>query len=986
MNRLDAVSRISITAVLALSTSQVSAQTAAPTTPQVEDAGDDIVVTGSYISGSKNEALPVAIVTSDELQRRGNPTLLELVKQLPASGGVIGETNQTGGTLTAASGVATINLRNLGAQRTLVLLNGQRIAPFPVANGPVNINNLPQMAIGRIDMLKDGAAATYGSDAVAGVVNFITRKDVNGLEVTGSARHVRSASQPDFELGGIWGWKGDRGNVMVAGGYQERGQLRGNERGWSTPTYLENPDAGFGASANPSRFTPVNGTTRLATVRDPGCGALGSTPGYLGGVESCITSIVPFFNIVDPTERWQIYAEANFDLTDDVTFHVEALRASTHARVNSVANSTINGNPTSNVTPFPGSYFVPASNPGLIALRQQFPNAIPGAATGVLFSANEFRPFGLGGTGLNKDGVNYTDEDSDNYHVSAGFRGELSGVKFALNATYDTTKYERNTVDTMIYRNALALRGFGNLADAPNACNAANTNNFTTGAGNAALGCHYFNPFSNAVPTNILTGEANSAYNAAVANPTGLVNWMQQPIRQSNYSELFTTDLTLNGELPLQLWGGPIGWAVGAQYRHITFRTDFNNLFDINAVPCTDTLLTGSRTCAAPSGPFALFANSNPVNVNDRVLAAYAELSIPITDRIETHIAARFEDYGLTGSTFNPKFDARWKVLDWFSLRGSVGTTFRAPPLNYLDPTAQTRGGTLRGAVFSVATVGNPNLGPEKATTYNLGAVISTSRLQASVDFWNYKLKDPFTAQPFGTIVSTFFPSSDANCGNPALADLQSLLTFVNNVCGLANLQKVTVSFINGAGQKTNGLDFIVDYRMPLLDGELTIGGDATWTLNYDVEDQRVFGTLVTPAFDAVGKLNSGTGLYSLPEWRANGHIEYSTGPHNIRFDLRYIDGYLDQRSALFTGTLVTGSTPGTAVTTPRPTTGRNIKSFTTLDMTYRLKVSDAITVVANVSNIFDRDPPLVHELISYDSFVANPLGRTYRLSATVKY
>lgn len=201
-----------------------------------------IVVTGSYIQGAAEDAaLPVDVFTAEDLQMQGSPSMVDLVKSIPAVQGVLGESNQFGAG--QSTGSSNINLRGIGAVRTLVLMNGRRIAASPTGNG-VDTNLLPMAAIGRIEVLKDGAAATYGSDAVAGVVNFITKNNVEGLSLDASYSYI-DGSDGDYSANALWGHRTDRWNFMVAGGYRHRSELNTTERDWAVRTFEENPQGGF---------------------------------------------------------------------------------------------------------------------------------------------------------------------------------------------------------------------------------------------------------------------------------------------------------------------------------------------------------------------------------------------------------------------------------------------------------------------------------------------------------------------------------------------------------------------------------------------------------------------------------------------------------------------------------------------------------------------------------------------------------------------
>lgn len=217
---------------------------------QAQEADDSerklgtVTVTGSLIQGTPEDAaLPVDVLSAEDLRLQGNPSALDLIKSLPVSSGVLGDTNQFDGRAQGSEGSGTVNLRGLGSSRTLVLLDGKRLAPNPFAyagNGSVDTNILPMAAVGRVEILKDGAAATYGSDAVAGVVNFITRTDYEGFEVGGDYKAV-DGSDGDYTVNAVGGWQTDFGSFLLAGGYQHRSELSTTERDWALRDFLGNP-------------------------------------------------------------------------------------------------------------------------------------------------------------------------------------------------------------------------------------------------------------------------------------------------------------------------------------------------------------------------------------------------------------------------------------------------------------------------------------------------------------------------------------------------------------------------------------------------------------------------------------------------------------------------------------------------------------------------------------------------------------------------
>mgnify|MGYP001765467734 CR=1 FL=1 len=270
---------------------------------------EEVVVTGSFISRSaETTALPVDVISAEEIEKKGSPTVTEQIKSLTVSSGVLGESNQFGSG-SGAYGVATVNLRGLGAARTLVLLNGKRIANN-------DLNTLPSAAVGRIEVLKEGAATAYGSDAIGGVFNFITRKPFTGLELGANYRYV-DGSDGDYGASVLAGWQGETTSLLFSFGYQHRSDLAITERDWALRPFYENPEGGWTGATNPSRFIPVAGFTYLGASRnDVGCAALGGTT-TADGV--CRQQYLPWDNIVDKEDRGQVYAEFNADLTDSLS-------------------------------------------------------------------------------------------------------------------------------------------------------------------------------------------------------------------------------------------------------------------------------------------------------------------------------------------------------------------------------------------------------------------------------------------------------------------------------------------------------------------------------------------------------------------------------------------------------------------------------------------------------------------------------------------
>jgi iron complex outermembrane recepter protein len=285
------------------------------------------------------------------------------------------------------------------------------------------------------------------------------------------------------------------------------------------------------------------------------------------------------------------------------------------------------------------------------------------------------------------------------------------------------------------------------------------------------------------------------------------------------------------------------------------------------------------------------------------------------------------------------------------------------------------------GTAFrAIDITGNPDLTPESATTYNAGVILDTGVLRASVDYFRYDFEGPLEGEPVSGIVTALFGASGtANCGNPAFAALQSRFTFTAAGCGIGNVTRLKTFVVNSADVRTSGIDFQASARDTFGDLELESGFSGTYVIEYKVDDVTVEGVLVQPAFDAAGLLNFQTTAYPLPEWKGNVYLQGEYGPHSLRAQYNYIDGYTDQRTTIFTGAANAGTLAGAAVTA-----GKFIDSFKTVDVTYRLNLeSTGTTFSLSALNIFDKDPPFARLDFNYDPFTANPLGFTLKAAVS---
>lgn len=954
----------------------------------------EVVVTGSYIRGTPEDAaLPVDVIGAEEIEKRGSPSTLEIIKALPVSSGVLGDTNQFDSRAQGAAGTGSVNLRGLGPERTLVLLNGRRLAANPVVNragGAVDTNLIPAAAIGRVEILKDGAAATYGSDAIGGVVNFITRKNMEGLEASADYRYI-DGSDGDFTGAVAWGHSFGDLNVFLSGGYQRRSPLRVLQRDFANPTYLENPQGGYTAVGNPGVYVPLgNSYTAIgAPQRDVNCAGLDGFPGRSGSTPVCYSRSTQFDNLIDEEDRFQVFGSATYDISDDVQAYVEGFYAQTKIDQITSPSQVPAQTPTIEASADPslaGRFFVPASNPGFASYIAANPGVFPAGAVGVQLVA--YRPMFLGGNPLyGGTGGSSATNKIEAYRISGGLKGTFANdIGFDVALTYMEDSVESTSGDTLVNRLELALRGLGG----PNCDSDPATPGIQGVAG--VGGCMYFNPFSTAVARNSATGAVNPQFDASATNSNELIRWFYSANTTTRTSTLFVADAVLDGKTGIDLGGGPIAWAFGAQFRKDSYKNEPSGYNDQTNYPCVATPDFGVTDCTAQTGPFGLFAPSLPVDVEGDVYAVFGELHFPFTDNLEAQLAARYEDYGgSVGSTFDPKLSIRWQTNDWLAFRASVGTTFRGPPTTATQPVASTSLQGVRGVYRPVDTYGSPDLQPESALTYNAGVLVSAGGFKGSLDYWAFDFDNPLTAEPISAIVNALYPSNTTNrCADPAYAAVLARFTFndangngVADDCAAANIARMKTYIVNGAPVKTDGLDLSLTYDLPdVWGGDLTFGLDATYVHKYQVDPMQIAGLPLAQGFDAVGRLNYQTVAFPLPRYRGSAYLEYQRGDQNLRWTVNYVDGYTDERDDLYSPNVNYGTT-GAAVTLPQ---GREIGSWTIHNLAYRALLPWDSTLTVAVDNVFNTDPPFVRLNLSYDPFVANGYGRTIKVGLKKRF
>ncbi|HEU0044601.1 TonB-dependent receptor domain-containing protein [Sphingomonas sp.] len=972
----------------------------------------EIVVTGSLIAGTREDsALPVDVFSSAELTAEGQTSPLDFIKDIPAVGAVLGDSNQFSTAAQGLGGVGSINLRGLGSTRTLVLLNSRRTIVSP-GDGVVDTNLLPIFALERIELLKDGAAVTYGSDAVAGVANFITRSRFDGVEVQGDWRFIKD-SDGDY-TGSILVGKNLNEDVNLLGGfgYRHRSPLAANDRDFSNLPYAINP-AGYSQIATPATYfiatkpgtngairnnpaLAVRPTTLAATpFLDRGCPELGGTvlPASIGSpVPACYYQYTDYNNLVEKQDFYQAFGQLNVRLSDRTRFHLDVLWARSRTDTKLSPSYASTSAPAGPGTQF--NFFVPASNPGFAAFRQQvgLPATVTVAGLGTIpvpgVSTLLFRPFALGGNPLTEFPFgNDSYSKNNSWRVSGGFDHELSdSLNASLFATYVNATSDSLVPDVIGTRLQDALSGFGGPG-----CDVVNG---TAGTG----GCQYFNPFSNSIAGNPVLGVANPFYTgpatsnlAGNSNDPALIRWLFGNTGTLQEEQQVVVDGVISGGTGIDFGGGEVKFGIGAQYRSSRFTSRPRNdeglgLNDRTITPCS---IVGFRGCNVQTGPFVFLGQSTRVNVSQGVYAVFGEVQVPITSRLELTGAVRFEDYGEpVGSTLDPKASIRWQPLDWLTLRGSVTTTFRAPLAGQVAATSVTALQTIEVASSnfrSVDVLGNPtNLGPESAFTYNIGAVVKTGGFNLQVDYFSFDFDGRISATPANPIARAVVPTVNglANCASPLASSVVFQNGCVQGVTRGNDISRVITQFVNGPTTKTSGLDVEVDYTFDFGEPKLTFGAAFTKIFKYEVGDFELNGVTILPAYSALGFSNYFRDPGTVSEWKGNAFANLNWSGLNARYVFRYASGVDDDRCVGVPAPCLATVAGGTDF-------GRKIKDFTQSDVTilYDLPFEfAAIQLQASVENLFDQAPSAARLELGYDPFFGNPIGRAIRVGARVRF
>ncbi len=930
MKHSDPMNRYRLTAI-AVATAVGSPIGAALAQAPAAGPVEEVVVTGTFIRRQSqfDSPSPLLTVTRDAIDATGASDIGEVIEDLTINTG--SQNNPDAFTQNFSTGTSNVNLRGLGVSSTLVLINGRRQTQSAVTTDRgdnfVDTASLPPMiAFDRIEVLKDGATSLYGSEAVAGVVNFLTRDNFEGFDFDLGLQTIDGYPSDELSLSGLWGGGSDSTHVLAAFSYLDREPLTTNDRRLSGPlddlSQAGNPGsflvtslpgnplyapiwtAAFDSNGNgvadavePQIGLPPVPGSNLPVFADPDCAAIAAqdpkvvptfaavvpTPAGDVGIGQCQFDFGEFYSLVPEETQTSAFVQVDHTFSDRLTGQVELHIADNEAERN-------------NSPSFPFARFpvVPANHPD---------NPF---GTDVSFIG---RVTGAGGTSVPSF------HNSETRRLAGSIEGDIGDRwRFEAGVTISDNEFSVTTQDTLIDRFGLAIQGLGG----PN-CNAA--------TGQPGTGdCLWFNPFGTA-----LTGAGTANSSALLADITGDFSYVAE-------SELTTIDGLVAGEIG-EIRGGPVQVAIGAQFRDEELAYDY----DPNANADNFLFFSGIPD----------FTGSRDIN------ALFVEFDLPLADTVSLQVAARHEDYGDGVSSSDPKLSLLWQPSDSFSFRGSVGTSFRAPSLFQAFGIQTTLSQLVDPSVgipqfFPVRTQADANAGPiqpEEADVANLGFTWTPlDGLQLGIDYWSFDYNQVIIQQSPQAILNA------AAAGNAA-AQAQVIR---DPLSGL--LLRVDTFYANASSLETDGFDLSVVYDFDLANGTaLRVGSEATLITSYDLVDPQA-GTI-----DGLGQRNFENFATSTPELRATLFMNWEAERHGIDVFVRHIDSYENDE--------------------PRPAlamASRTIDSLTTVDAQYRYRFRGdrGPEISVGAINLFDEDPPAVPTNGGYDSKVHDPRGRILYLRA----
>jgi outer membrane receptor protein involved in Fe transport len=918
-------------------------------------AEEEILVTGTRIRRKDlTTPAPITVISREQVQASGKVSIGDFLQTLPEQGNALNTAINNGG-----SGTTRVALRGLTAARTLVLLNGRRFVPGGTgANDAVDLNSIPGGAIERIEVLKDGASAIYGSDAIGGVINLITRKRMNGAELSAYGATSGHQDGTTYDLNVAAGTSGDRGNALFTAGFFTQKSVMASNRSIASIPFSFDASGLNSGSHSIGRYSQGSGTVPQGTInlasadvglqngnalynelvrknpgsnkfiRDPTAGDLAN--GVCVGDRSLGNCWRPYISSSLPADGGDGYnfAPDNYLITPQQ-------RISLFATGDTKFGSNVRG-------------YLEASYVNRQSDRQLAAEPLGTSGEGITVAANNaYNPFGKSFPSLSRRllefGFRANKQDIDTTRIVAGVDGTLPDQAGFLRGWYWDTSINYGRVDATDIKTGNLKRSGLAAALGPSFRRADGTFGCGTSAATEIAGC---------VPLNLFGGPGTIAPDQ-ITNLTFTGN-----ARGTN--QMVAAQLNTSGEL-FNLFGDrPVGLAAGYEYRIVS-----GEFIPDPVTVAGDT--TGNKGDITRGHYY----------VNE----GFAELSVPIVsgmpmaENVELTAAARLFGYSTFGTDYTYKFGARYSPIREFTLRGTYSTGFRAPAIADLysgqadsfpavkDPCRGALGGGGPAPASCGAAAnngdnssqlrsrvgGNPGLQPETAKIYTVGVVLEPSFLRnftATIDYFNITVDNAIASITASTILSGCYPTDPSK--TPTYCD-KIFRGADGKITNIIDLQT------NVGGDKTAGIDLAFQYGLPPTEfGRFRLIFDGTWLQRFDrlLADGTVIrakGNYDLGGGASLGSIYPKVKLLTGVTWLYQGLGAGLTG--------RFISGFKECGDS-------NGDFAGAGRCYRDATYSRTVDAFTSFDvyLSYNFPTSLGRTSLAlGVNNVLDTQPPYIY-------------------------
>jgi iron complex outermembrane receptor protein len=896
-------------------------------------AEGDIVVTGSRISGF-TAPTPVTMLGEEELRSQAPSNIGDALTRLPSFRATSGP--QIGGVTSRGGGQYFADLRGLGASRTLVLVDGRRYVPSGLTSS-VDLNQIPTLLIERAEIVTGGASAAWGSDAVAGVLNLIIKKNLDGLigEAQSGVSEQGDAAHWRIGLAGGTQFADGRGRVVIGGEFDRTyGADNQYSRDWGRREYNTIVNTAYATNGLPNYIISPNvrdstlyagGVVISGPLRGTAFGPDG-TPfqfqygqvfgsSMIGGT-GFQQSRLRDARLASPIWRGNLLAHIDYDLTENLTAYVEA----------SYARSQLTGN----TTP-------PRDN--AIVIRNDNP-FLPAQTLAAMNRA------GVTSITIGRVSLDFGDPPIENntetYRGVLGLQGDLGG-EWKWNAY---AQYGRNRYNSFIFNNRInrlwtqAIDVTRDPATGRPICRST-----LTSPGN---GCR---------PVNVIGGNAISAED---------VDWLSGTQEYLLFTSETVASAAVEGK-PFNTWAGPVSIAFGAEYRR-------------EAGHATSDPISREVQPNGTIGGF-LLGNPQPFDGAYDLYEFFGEGVVPLArdtkwaESLELNGAIRRTSYSTSGPVTTWKVGAIYEPISAIRLRATRSRDIRAPGLQDLfaplflagyTPVLNDRTGL--SPTTARYNVGNPDLQPEKADTWTAGIVVRPfSGLQISADYYNVRIEDAIASTDAGSVAARCY------------AGVQEFCRYINRDAA-GNIAHVIQPTLNLFSAKTEGLDLDASYNFRLGAGRMGLRAIATRVFNFVSTD-------LAGIDDRVGQLSNHLGETGVPKWAGVGTIAYDLDRFSADLQLRYVG------SGVFNTSLVEGAGAANTIN------DNSIPSRTYVSLSVRYDVmrdeagESSAQMFGVVSNLFDKDPPFVPanggggaNATSTNPAFYDTIGRSYRVGVRFSF